>query len=95
MCNVLLCRNDKMDKAWLNNIDYTCSFSNVRLGFLRRAKHINAFSNWVKVNKPDVVVCIDVISCLYANKARKKSGVEFTIFLGRIFRSIIKNMLNV
>lgn len=26
------------------------------------------------------MICIDVISCLYANKARKKSGKQFTIF---------------
>lgn len=74
------CRNDKMDKAWLNGIDYTCSFSNIKLGFLRRAKHINAFSYWLEKNKPDVVVCIDVVSCLYANKARKKVGLNFPVF---------------
>ncbi|MCV5232735.1 glycosyl transferase, partial [Escherichia coli] len=31
------CRNDKMDKGWLEGIKYSCSFSNIRLGFLRRA----------------------------------------------------------
>lgn len=74
------CRNDKMDKAWLNNINYSCSFSNTRLVFLRRAKHINAFSQWLKETRPDVVICIDVLSCLFASKARKKSGVDFTLF---------------
>ena len=28
------CRNDKMDKGWLEGIKYSCSFSNIRLGFL-------------------------------------------------------------
>lgn len=74
------CRNDKMDKAWLNGVDYTCSYSNIRLSFLRRAKHIHAFSRWLQSARPDVVVCIDVLSCLYASKARKKSGVSFTLF---------------
>lgn len=27
------CRNDKMDKGWLEGIKYSCSFSNIRLGF--------------------------------------------------------------
>lgn len=74
------CRNDKMDKEWLNGFDYKCSFSNIRLGFLRRAKHIHAFSNWLRENKPDVVVCIDVVSCLYADKARKLVGMNFPVF---------------
>ncbi|CBG90887.1 lipopolysaccharide 1,6-galactosyltransferase [Citrobacter rodentium] len=81
MCDMFFfCRNDKMDKAWLNNINFSCSFSNTRLGFLRRAKHINAFSQWLKETRPDVVICIDVLSCLFASKARKKSGVDFTLF---------------
>lgn len=74
------CRNDKMDKTWLNGIDYKCSFSNIRLGFLRRAKYINTFSHWLRENKPDVVVCIDVVSCLYAHKARKQVGMNFPVF---------------
>jgi len=74
------CRNDKMDKGWLKNIKYECSFSNIRLGLLRRAKHVSAFSQWIHDNKPDIVICVDVISCLYANKAREKSGHNFTIF---------------
>ncbi|WP_336220092.1 lipopolysaccharide 1,6-galactosyltransferase [Citrobacter amalonaticus] len=74
------CRHDKMDKAWLKGIDYTCSFSNIRLGFFRRAKHIHAFSQWLKKTKPDVVICIDVLSCLLASKAREKSAVSFVLF---------------
>ena len=42
------CRNDKMDKGWLEGIKYSCSFSNIRLGFLRRAKHIHALSKWLQ-----------------------------------------------
>lgn len=74
------CRNDKMDKAWLKGIDYTCSISNIRLGFLRRAKHIQALSAWLKKTKPDYVICIDVLSCLLVNKARRKSGTRFVLF---------------
>ncbi|EHX0189029.1 lipopolysaccharide 1,6-galactosyltransferase, partial [Salmonella enterica] len=74
------CRNDKMDKAWLKEIKYAQSFSNIKLSFLRRAKHVYNFSQWLKETSPDIVICIDVISCLYANKARKKSGKHFTIF---------------
>lgn len=74
------CRQDKMDKSWLKDIDYTCSFSNIRLGFLRRAKHIHAFSRWLKKTEPDVVICIDVLSCLLASKARKKAAMSFVLF---------------
>lgn len=71
-------------------IKYAQSFSNIKLSFLRRAKHVYNFSQWLKETSPDIVICIDVISCLYANKARKKSGKQFTIFSWPHFRSTIK-----
>ena len=74
------CRNDEMDKTWLKGINYDCSFSNIRFSFMRRAKHIHAFGNWLKEYKPDVVICIDVLSCLLASKAREKSGQSFALF---------------
>ncbi len=74
------CRNDKMDKGWLEGIKYSCSFFNIRLGFLRRAKHIHALSKWLQEYQPDIVICIDVISCLFTAKARKKSGIDMPVF---------------
>lgn len=74
------CRKDQMDKGWLNGIDAAYSFSSNKLGFLRRAKHIRAFARWLQQEQPDVVICIDVISCLLANRARIKSGLTFPIF---------------
>lgn len=79
------CRNDKMDKGWLEGIEYSCSFSNIRLGFLRRTKHIHALSKWLQNYQPDVVICIDVISCLYAAKARKNQELMCQYFHGHIF----------
>ncbi|WP_250883247.1 glycosyltransferase [Escherichia coli] len=53
---------------------------------MRRAKHIHALSKWLHDYQPDVVICIDVISCLYAAKARKKNrGLMYLYFHGRIF----------
>ncbi len=85
-----------MDKVWPKEIKYAQSFSNIKLSFLRRAKHAYNFSQWLKENVTDIVICIDVISCLYA-KARKKSGKQFTIFSWPHFSlsSTIKNMQNV
>lgn len=74
------CRNDRMDKEWLTGIDATSSFSSNKVGFLRRAKHIRALARWLRQEKPDVVICIDVISCLLANRAREKSGLTFPLF---------------
>lgn len=74
------CRNDKMDKQWLQSMDVSYSFSCQKISFFRKLKNISDFSQWVKRNQPDVVVCIDMISCLLVNKARKKSGVKFKIF---------------
>lgn len=55
------------------------------LRFLRRAKHIHALSKWLQDYQPDVVICIDVISCLYAAKARKNQELMCQYFHGRIF----------
>lgn len=74
------CRNDKMDTTWLRDIDYTVSKSSLRLSFLRKRKHISSFSKWLKQTNPDVVICIDVLSCLFAKKARQKSEIDFKIF---------------
>ena len=74
------CRNDSMDKAWLRDIRYTCSFSNIKLTPLRRARHVHALSKWLKQNGPDIIICIDVISCWYAHKARQKAGINSVIF---------------
>ncbi|GKX57195.1 lipopolysaccharide 1,6-galactosyltransferase [Leminorella grimontii] len=74
------CRNDKMDKGWLEGIDSAYSFSNIKFSFLRRAKHISAFTSWLKQERPDVVICIDVLSCLLASKARSKAGQSFPLF---------------
>lgn len=40
------CRNDKMDKGWLEGIKYLCLFFNICLGFLRWAKYIYVLSKW-------------------------------------------------
>lgn len=74
------CRKDQMDKGWLAGIDAGYSYSNNKIGFLRRAKHTSSFARWLREERPDVVVCIDVIACLLARLARKKSGLNFPIF---------------
>lgn len=74
------CRNNSMDKNWLNNIDDHYSISNIKLSALRRAKHIRALSDWLTREQPDAVIAIDPLSCLYASRARKKSNNHFTLF---------------
>ncbi|YCI81809.1 lipopolysaccharide 1,6-galactosyltransferase [Enterobacteriaceae bacterium] len=74
------CRDDRMDKGWLEGIDADYAFSNHKISFLRRARHVRALARWLREEKPDVVICIDVISCLLANRARQKSGLHFPLF---------------
>lgn len=73
------CRNDKMDKAWLEGIPVTYSFCNNKISFIRRAKHISCLSDWLVKNDPDAVICIDVLACFLVSKAREKSGVRFPL----------------
>lgn len=74
------CRNDKMDKTWLQGITASYSFSNFKISSIRRAMHIRNLSHWLKEIKPDAVICIDALSCLLANKARVKSKQPFSLF---------------
>ena len=80
-CSVFFfCRNDKMDKNWLHGINVDYSFANQKITFFRRRKLVTDFSKWLQENNPDIIICIDVLSCLLASKARMKSGINFKIF---------------
>lgn len=74
------CRNDKMDHNWLKGMKHYSSYSGQKISFFKRMKHISNFTSWVKNHKPDIVICFDVISCLYANAARKKSARQYVIY---------------
>lgn len=86
------CRNDKMDKAWLKEIKYAQSFSNIKLSFLRRAKHVYNFSQWLKETSPYVLMSSHVFMPI---KHERKVVNSLLFSRGRIFRSTIKNMQNV
>lgn len=79
-CSIFFfCRNDKMDKKWLQGINVEFSYSRQKITFIRRMKQVSDFGNWLQTNIPDVVICIDVLSCLLVSKARSKSGINFKI----------------
>lgn len=73
------CRNNKMNRDWLDGIPTACSVSNIKFSFIRREKHIRTFARWLEEKHPDIVICIDVLSCLLANKARTTSGQCFSL----------------
>ncbi len=80
-CSVFFfCRNDKMDKNWLHGINVEYSFANQKITFFRRRKLVSDFNKWLQEHNPDIIICIDVLSCLLANKARMKSGINFKLF---------------
>ena len=74
------CRDERMDKGWLAGIDTAYSYSRNRIAFLRNRTHVRRFSRYLRDQQPDVVISIDLISCLLANRARKKSGLSFPLF---------------
>ena len=80
-CSIFFfCRNDKMDKDWLHGINVEYSFANQKITFFRRRKLVSDFSKWLQEHNPDIIICIDVLSCLLASKARMKSGINFKFF---------------
>jgi len=80
-CNIFFfCRNNNTNKKWLKNIDAFYSVSKNKCAFLRRAKHVREFSQWIKQQQPDIVIALDPLSCKLASKARKKAGRSVPLF---------------
>lgn len=74
------CRDERMDKGWLDGIDAAYSYSRNRIAYLRNRTHVRRFSDFLRRERPDVIISIDLISCLLANRARKKAGLVLPLF---------------
>ncbi|MBQ4777231.1 lipopolysaccharide 1,6-galactosyltransferase [Pectobacterium versatile] len=68
-----LCRDDRMDKAWLEGKKFICHRSNIKISFLRRLSHSNALAHHIKQSQPDVVIAFDSPSCRIAAQAIRAS----------------------
>ncbi|MCV9879043.1 lipopolysaccharide 1,6-galactosyltransferase [Brenneria izbisi] len=68
-----LCRDDRMDKTWLQGKHNVCHRSGIKISFLRRLSHIFALARYIKQNKPDVVIAFDSLSCRIAAQAIQRS----------------------
>lgn len=74
------CRDKRMDKGWLTEIDAAYSYSRNRIAYLRNRTHVRRFSRFLMDERPDVVISIDMLSCLLANRTRKQTGLAFPLF---------------
>ncbi|ATA26146.1 glycosyl transferase [Brenneria goodwinii] len=68
-----LCRDDRMDKTWLQGKHSVCHRSGIKISFLRRLSHTFALARYIKQNKPDVVIAFDSPSCRIASQAIRHS----------------------
>ncbi|MFC3393351.1 lipopolysaccharide 1,6-galactosyltransferase [Brenneria rubrifaciens] len=68
-----LCRDDRMDKTWLQGKHSVCHRSGIKISFLRRLSHTFALARYLKQNKPDVVIAFDSPSCRVAAQAIQRS----------------------
>ncbi len=68
-----LCRDDRMDKAWLEGKHFICHHSSIKISFLRRLSHACALSHFIKQNQPDTVIAFDAPSCRIAAQAIRYS----------------------
>lgn len=68
-----LCRDDRMDKTWLEGKHFICHRSGIKLSFLRRMSHACALARFVKQNQPDTVIAFDAPSCRIAAQAIRYS----------------------
>ncbi len=78
-----LCRDDRMDKTWLQGINAVFHRSNIKISFLRRLSHIYALARFIKQHQPDVVIALDLPSCRIAAQAirRSKKGLPLISWL--------------
>ncbi|MCW2476622.1 lipopolysaccharide 1,6-galactosyltransferase [Candidatus Symbiopectobacterium sp. NZEC151] len=68
-----LCRDNRMDKAWLEGKHYICHRSGIKISFLRRMSHACALARFIKQNQPDTVIAFDAPSCRVAAQAIRYS----------------------
>ncbi|HTN30345.1 MAG TPA: hypothetical protein VL178_05870, partial [Pseudomonas sp.] len=74
------CRDERMDKGWLEGIDAVYSYSRSRIAYLRNRTHERRFARHLREQRPDVVISIDLIACLLAQQARQRAGLSFLLF---------------
>ncbi|MBG6249276.1 MULTISPECIES: lipopolysaccharide 1,6-galactosyltransferase [Symbiopectobacterium] len=68
-----LCRDNRMDKAWLEGKHFICHRSGIKISFLRRMSHACALARFIKQNQPDTVIAFDAPSCRVAAQAIRYS----------------------
>lgn len=68
-----LCRDNRMDKAWLEGKHFICHHSAIKISFLRRMSHACALASFIKQNQPDTVIAFDAPSCRIAAQAIRYS----------------------
>ncbi|MFP9228828.1 lipopolysaccharide 1,6-galactosyltransferase [Pectobacterium cacticida] len=68
-----LCRDDRMDKAWLMGKKFVCHRSGIKISCLRRRFHANALASYIKRNQPDAVIAFDAPTCRVAAQAIRYS----------------------
>ncbi|NLS44094.1 lipopolysaccharide 1,6-galactosyltransferase [BEV proteobacterium] len=68
-----LCRDHRMDKAWLEGKHFICHRSGIKISFLRRMRHACALARFMKQNQPDTVIAFDAPSCSVAAQAIRYS----------------------
>ncbi|MBG6246208.1 lipopolysaccharide 1,6-galactosyltransferase [Candidatus Symbiopectobacterium sp. 'North America'] len=68
-----LCRDNRMDKAWLEGKHFICHRSGIKISFLRRMNHACALARFIKQNQPDTVIAFDAPSCRVAAQAIRYS----------------------
>ncbi|MBI0562719.1 lipopolysaccharide 1,6-galactosyltransferase [Pectobacterium parmentieri] len=68
-----LCRDDRMDKAWLAGKRFVCHRSSIKISFLRRMNYSCTLARFIKQNQPDAVIAFDAPSCRVAAQAIRYS----------------------
>lgn len=68
-----LCRDNRMDKIWLEGKHFVCHHSAIKISFLRRLSHSYALACFIRQNPPDVIIAFDSPSCRIAAQAIRTS----------------------
>ncbi|MFT8210430.1 MAG: lipopolysaccharide 1,6-galactosyltransferase [Symbiopectobacterium sp.] len=74
-----LCRDDRMEKNWLQGLNVVCHHSGIKISFFRRMSYVCALAKFIVQNQPDIVIAFDSPSCRFSSLAIKKSNSKVPV----------------
>lgn len=74
-----LCRNHKIDKAWLEGKNTNFIYAKLNISFFRKMQYVNSLASYIASYRPDIVISFDITTCELAAKAIAKTKLSIPL----------------